>query len=392
MKLLRPLIAIALVAGAASAQTPLECPGAASATSHCDVFHYHVQMYRPDTRGFAEVWGVNAYSSQSACERARDAAMKRNLAVVDFFKRVRNESQYEPDRFGACHCDLSLDKTNPKYLTDAQRSAQLRIAEEVRQRVRERLMDAGITTESELVRDVGPPPIGVSLAGGPKIVPMPQNAPVAAPVNVADLKLTRSVDTSKPAQASLDSPLVDITTPASAVTSAPVAAVAGDGGPESTESAADAAESFIGYETQRIQNVLKASSAITDDALKSKIYDACMQRIQLLSNLRGLIEGSGARSRLADFARNAKSEPERLIFVGKLFGDDVKMHWAPGDAKDVVLDARDVDANAENVLRDGGGKFDPQQRRRALYALLAHSQPTEQQQLWLSTIADGFLQ
>src|SRR4051794_35882026 len=181
MRLLRLLIPIAFMTGAAVAQTPLDCPGSASAT-HCDVVHFHVQMYRPDTRGFAEVWGVNAFSSQSACERARDAAMKRNLAVVDYFKRVRGESQYEPDRFGACHCDLTNDKANPKYLSDPQRAGQLRLAEEVRQRVRERLMDAGITTDSELFRDVAPQPLGTSLAGGPKIVAVPQTAPVAPPV------------------------------------------------------------------------------------------------------------------------------------------------------------------------------------------------------------------
>src|SRR5205814_2960991 len=139
------------------------------------------------------------------------------------------------------------------------------------------------------------------------------------------------VDTAKTAVASMDVPLIDVPIAGAAPAPAPAPTpVASDGGAADVApapaSATDAADNFIPYETQRVQNVLKASSAITDDALKSKIYDACMQRIQLLSNLRGLIEGSGARSRLADFARNAKSEPERLIFVGKLFGDDVKMH------------------------------------------------------------------
>src|SRR5438552_6434715 len=139
MRLPPLLLSIALVTGAAAAQT-LDCPGSAGA--RCDTFHFHVQMYRPDTRGFVEVYGINQFSSQAACDRARDAAMKRNLAVVDFFKRVRNESQYEPDRFGACHCDMTIDKTNQRYLTDTQRAAQLRLAEDIRQKVRERLMDA----------------------------------------------------------------------------------------------------------------------------------------------------------------------------------------------------------------------------------------------------------
>ena len=154
----------------------------------------------------------------------------------------------------------------------------------------------------------------------------------------------------------------------------------------------DAAEAFVSYETQRIQNVLQASSAISDEAVKSKIFEACMQRIQLLSNLRSLIEGSGARSRLAAAARDAKSEPERLGLVAKLFGSDVPPHWAPKDAADVVFDTHDVDGDPERVLRDSGGKFADAQKRHALYVLLARTQPTEEQQLWLSTVVEGFLQ
>src|SRR5512140_3034864 len=152
MKPLRFLLPMALlVASAASAQL-LDCPGSASRSS--DTFHFHVSMYRPDTRGFLDVWGGNQFSTQSSCERAREAQMKRNLAVVDYFKRERGETQYEPDRFGTCHADLSTDKTNPRFLTDAQRLAQVRAAEEIRQRVRERLMNAGVATDAEVFRDV----------------------------------------------------------------------------------------------------------------------------------------------------------------------------------------------------------------------------------------------
>ena len=156
--------------------------------------------------------------------------------------------------------------------------------------------------------------------------------------------------------------------------------------------AEDAAENFINTETQRIQIVLKASGAIGDEEIKSKIYEACMQRIQLLSNLRTLIQTAGAKSRLADFARNARSETERLAFVGKLFGDDMRAHWAPGDARDVIVPAAPLDNEPETALRDATGKFSDQQRKHALYVLLARSQPTEEQQLWLSTVADSFLQ
>jgi hypothetical protein len=394
MRLAPLLLSILLLTGAAAAQT-LDCPGSAAAGARCDTFHYHVQMYRPDTRTFTEVYGVNQFSSQGACDRVREAAMKRNLTVVDFFKRVRNDSQYEPDRFGTCHCDMTLDRANPRFLTDQQRAAQLRNAEDIRQKVRERLMDAGVTTDSELIRGLAPQPLAsVPLAGGPKIVPLPQSGPVAQVASATDLKSTRPVDTAKPA-ITTNLPLVDVPT-AGAPAPAPAVASNDVAPPEpapAPQSAADAAENFIPYETQRIQNVIKASGVITDDALKSKIYEACTERSQLLSNLRALIEGSGARSRLADFARTAKTEDERVAFAAKLFGDDVKPHWAPGDAKDVVIEPRaDVDSDPERALRDNSGRFNLQQRKRALYVLLARTQPTEQQQLWLTTVADTFLQ
>jgi len=398
MRFSRLLIPIALFVTSAAAAQTLDCPGSASAGPRCDMFHFHVAMYRPDTRAFVEVFGINQYPSQAACDRARDAAMKRNLAVVDWFRRVRNDSQYEPDRFGACHCDMTLDKTNPRYLSDAQRASQFRNAQDVRNTVREKLMDAGVTTDSEIYHDVGPLPApSPSLVAGPKLVAIPQSTAVAQVANNAtDLKQTHSVDTSKPVLASIDLPLIDVVLSGAPAPPPAPQPVASDGAVADTTptptSSADAADNFIPYETQRVQNVLKAASTITDDALKSKIFEACSERSQLLSNLRGLIEGSGARSRLADFARSAKSEDERVAFAAKLFGDDIKPHWAPHDAKEMIIEPNpDIDADPEHVLHDNSGKYDLQQRKRALYMLLARTQPTEQQQLWLTTVVDTFL-
>jgi hypothetical protein len=428
-----------LVASVASAQL-LDCPGSASRSS--DSFHFHVSMYRPDTRGFLDVWGINQFSSQSACDRAREAQMKRNLAVVDSFKRERGETNYEPDRFGTCHADLSTDKTNPRFLTDTQRIAQIRGAEDIRQRVRERLLDANMSTDSEIYRSVAvpvaPPP---ALIGGPKLVAIPPAGAVQATYSAADLRSTKAVETAKPTMASLDLPLVDAVlgvsaaVPAQASTAAaapppvaaeatPAAAAPATATPVATQlvtpaqpaestraepaaraaptpepaapemaSAEDVADSFIAYETQRIQNVLKASSVIADGAVKAKIYESCMQRIQLLSNLRSLIETSGAKSRLAGMARSVRTEGERLAFVSKLFGDDIKQHWAPADATDVILEAQpEIDNDVERVLRDNTSRYNDQQKKRALYTFLARSQPTEDQQLWLATIAGTFLQ
>ena len=93
-----------------------------------------------------------------------------NLAIVDYFKRVRNE-QYEPDRAGTCHCDMTVEKSSPNYLTDDARIGQIRIAQDIRLHVREHLLDANVPTDSELMRSLSLSASGSPLLGGAKIVP-----------------------------------------------------------------------------------------------------------------------------------------------------------------------------------------------------------------------------
>src|SRR5205814_3067185 len=71
----------------------------------------------------------------------------------------------------------------------------------------------------------------------------------------------------------------------------------------------DVADRFVSYESQRIQDVLNASSKVGDQALRAQVLEACTQRIQLLSNLRSIIVGAGAKSRLVAAANAAKKEP-----------------------------------------------------------------------------------
>jgi predicted type IV restriction endonuclease len=145
----------------------------------------------------------------------------------------------------------------------------------------------------------------------------------------------------------------------------------------------DAAESFISVETERIQKVLAASSALND----VNVLEACSKRLQLLSNLRALIEGSGAKSRLANAARAAREESDRLALVAKLFGSDMPAHWAPKDARDVVVE---LVPEPEKVLRDP--RASAQDKRHALYAFLATSTPTDEQQMWLGNVAESLIQ
>jgi hypothetical protein len=399
-------MAVALAAGSTAAQTPaLVClPLPAGRT--CELYHYHVQLYRPDTKQRVEIWATPQFATQAACERARDARVAANAKVVEVI-RVK-QPQYETDRLGPCHCDLTPN--------DAQRVAQVRIAEDIRLRVRERLLDLGATSDSEAVRALDVDPDGTPILATPKFVPPPQSAGSAPATSPDDLLATRTIDTTKPVVAGLDLPLADIGTPASppagpqpsppavAASSEPpveeqkvVAESAPAPSPnapteEEMLSAQDTAERFVNFETQRIQNVLKASTAIADEEVKSKIFDACMQRIQLLSNLRLLIEGSGMRGRLATAAREAESESQRLALMTKLFGDAVKKHWAPQDARDVIFNVEEsVAAAPERVLRDSSGKYTVAQKQHALYLVLGSTQPSEDQRLWLSAVVEELL-
>jgi hypothetical protein len=385
-------------------------------------------MFRPDNRGFIELYGINQFASQAACDRARDLQFKRNMAVVEFFHTQRRADWWKADTFGPCHCDMTVETASPNMLTDSARWSQVQIANDIRQRVRERLLDAGVLSDSELIRGLAAPMVSAPLIGGPRLVTMPQTVTrVAAANSPDDLRITKAVDATAASASSLDLPLADIplpgiaspVSPVSAPTTptpspatpavaqqptpapvpAPVPAPPPLGPPPAIESTVvvadepdlpapeDVADAFISIESQRIQNVLKVSGSIGDESIKAQVLDACTQRIQLLSNLRSIIVGSGAKSRLVAAANGAKKESERLALVSRLFGSDVGQHWAPKDAEDVVFDPGVTDP--ERVLRDATAS--DQQKRHALYALLATSSPTEQQQLWLTSVIEALL-
>ena len=400
---------------------PLLCPPVASAAGKpCETFHFHVQLFRPESRDFVELYGINQFASMASCERARDAAFKRNMSVVEFMHTQRRD-WWQADKFGPCHCDMTVEKASPNFLSEGARTQQLRDAEEIRQRVRERLIDAKAPPDSEVMRNIAPPLSATPLIGGPKFVSMPAPVAAAATANSPDdLQITKAVDTTPSSATSLDLPLVDIplpgiTPPAEVVAAAPVPVAPAPASadppkpvpaplPQQTVQVTaepatvvadepdlpapeDVADAFVSYESQRIQNVLKVSGEVGDETLKAKVLDACTQRIQLLSNLRSIIVGSGAKSRLVAAASAAKKESERVAVAAKLFGSDIPPHWAPKDAANVIFDPGV--AEPERVLRDASSS--DEQKRHALYALLATSSPTEQQQMWLSTVIEGLL-
>lgn len=358
------------VAGPAFGQALLCPPPATPSARPCEAFHYHLQMYRPDTRGFVEFSAVNRFPTQSACEQAHDAAVQHNLAVVDFYRK-RNDQRYEPDRIGPCHCD-----TSDVYSNDAARNGQLRLFGETKMRVRERLMDAEVPTDSELMRSAAPP--ATSFLAGPRIVPLPPaTAPAAAANEPSDLRLPKSEVADAPAISDL--PLAEI----GAAPAPPPAPPTPPATPEvkveePAPPAEDPAEAFISVETDRIQRILAASTALSD----VKILEACTRRLQVLSNLRALIEGS--KGRLAAAARGARAEGERLALVAKLFGSDMPAHWAPKDVRDVVVD---IVPDPAGVLRSANAPSE--QKRHALYAYLATSPVIDE---WVGPVVEALLQ
>lgn len=397
------IFASCFAAGVVFAQSSLVCPPSSSAApGGCEAFHYHVQHFRPDPRGFVDATATPRFASQAVCEKVRDAHVARNNAIVQYWRKTKNEQNYEADRFGPCHCDLTTEKTNAAFLNDAQRNAQIRAVEDVRLRVRERLLDSGLTTADDLVRGLLVPLPSLPLLGAPKVVPLPQSAVTSLASNSPDdLRSTKALDSAKPAVASLDLPLAEVVAGAASIT-AQLPAEGSSSAPEAGADLAqvpaeeaedvDAATAFIEQETLRIQSLLSAANDVNDEALKNRIFEATLQRTQVLSNLRTLIEGSGVRSRLALAAREAESEQQRLALVSALFGEAIAPHWAPQKPGDVILPANgDADSEPERVLRDRGGRYSEQQKKRALYMLLSRSQPSAEQQLWLITVVDSFL-
>lgn len=445
-----------LAAVATLAQPALVCP-TAPAGRPCDIYHFHVQMYRVDSRQFVEVFGINQFASQAACDRARDHHIAMNSRAIEHLRGIKQQVDF--DRVGPCHCDMTADRTAPNHLTDQQRVAHLRTAEEIRLRLRERLLDEKVPADSEIVRGLWSEPPGTPQLAIPKLIPIPSGgAPAPVLTATEELKATKTISTSKPTMAGLDLPLVDVITqtppptngttaetttpppvestpattttipttttqtPVTTTTTPETTTAPEEVAPETEElvietpvepaetqpvepavetttvpeedivSAQETAEQFVSYETQRIQNVLRAQAAIADETVKSKIFEACMQRIQLLSNLRLLIEGSGMRSRLATAARDAREETARLALIARLFGENVKPHWAPHDAADVIFEIEpEIVADPERALRDTTGAFTTDQKKRALYLVLAQTETTEDKRLWLGSVVEEFL-
>lgn len=385
---------LGLTAQLAHAQ-PLTCPSSGASQQNCGTFHYHVQMWRPDTKTPTDVLGVNRFASMTACESARALEAQRNKAVIDFFKKLKPDGPEQLHRFGPCHCDQTIDRNSPVYLDESARAKQLRSYEEVNGRIRERLLDRGAATESEIVRSLAVPPPNIASTQWTKNVPqIPTGTPkVAATTTEAELKNTAIGTEAVTRTAVIDMPLapIDLKTLQPRVTSTPTELAERE--TDEAEESESPADAYINYETARVDEIVKVSAAISDDALRTKIMEACMERLQLLTNLRSITEQAGPKSRLALAAIAAKDEAARIKLATQLFGPTMQTHWAPADAKNAVIEfPPDIVNDSIAVLRDPAGRYPEAQRKLALYFVLARNASlVSNQELWISETIDEFL-
>lgn len=440
------LLSILSLAPAVLAQPATQgmvCPNSSAADAPaCRVFHYHVQMWKPDSKTFVELSGLNSFGSISSCESARMTQMKANLAVVDSIHRVDNNPSFQPDRVGTCHCDMTLVSSNPNFLTDAARASQFRAAEEVMGKVKDKLLSEKLSADTDLVRMSRPAGTAGEISWN-KGLTTPDPAELArvppAPLSADQIKdTTVATEGLRSAGGAAELTLVDVPSPsgspaarvASGAASSPSASPTASPEPTRAEPPASeqpgevpaattsastapsvgaenplqaprtepvvaddgAIDRFIEYETARVQAVLQANITVTDEALKRQIFAAAMQRLQLLSNLRAIIEGAEAKSRLGMAARQAINEESRLALVKKVFGASMVPHWAPREASQILVDIPGtIAADPVAVLRDSSGRYSIDEKRLALFAQLSrNSSLTPTEELWLAGVIESF--
>ena len=136
----------------------------------------------------------------------------------------------------------------------------------------------------------------------------------------------------------------------------------------------------------------RRDEAVSDESLKRQIFAAAMQRLQLLSNLRAIIEGAGAKSKLGVAARQTTNEESRLAFIQRVFGASMVPHWAPREASQILVDIPPATADDPvAVLRDSSGRYSVDDKRLALFAHLSRNPSlTPNEELWLAGVIESF--
>lgn len=380
---MRRLLLIALLAAAstpAAAQT-LTCATAAS--GDCTMVHYHVRYWDPRTKIALEVLGQNDFATMEACEQARLRDEARNRAALEHLFKVAPRMKTSANVYGPCHCDPTWTRGDPAFLPEATRLQLARSARSIDLAMLNLLVEHDLAPESELARRYEPAPSTFRSADWPLGV-------VRATAPAADHALGETpeplMETTIIAQAPVDAEPTRLT-----LKEITYADVAGLTVTEATETPAAAGPDFLGSEIARFAALLER---VDELAQKDVVIGSCQERVQVLSNLQRLIETAGPSSRLARANRDRVADADRLRLVAELFGETVAAHWAPADpgTMDIAIPAA-IDGDPLAVLRDTGGKFDTDQRKLALYRLLAgDANLTESQEVWLASMIEKQIQ
>jgi hypothetical protein len=401
----RSLLVLLLLSTAARAET-LTCPDQPSTPAGC-TFHYHVAAWNPDTDSPDDLYGLSSFPTLDECTTARTADLRLNVSAVNQLLTADANSKVQTSRFGPCHCDMTLTPGNPLYLKDSEAKAQREHRAALLGRMRQALVAAGIRPDSEVVKA-----LNAAITSGTAPAERTLEIHWSSERSAASANGPGSPDGSSSPPASTEAQQSDGSTatesPAASTTEPPTAQAggserpAGEPAPAATPTTTrplpaptaaeveEAADSYVNYEVARVQEILKASNAVTDDALKSNIFEAAMQRLQMLSNLRAIATSPGGAALQGAMAA-AHGQAARLALVKKLFGAAVASHWAPSDARDAIVEIPSpVSTDPMTILHDEAHP-DPQ-RRLALYAFLSKAPNLEaSQELWLAGLIDNFL-
>lgn len=379
MRLWKLLTSAAIVFSAAEAGGQvLTC--ATGSAEQCNGVHFHVQVWNPETKGFAEIFGQNSFANVEACEALRKHEMAVNQAALEHLARTAPRLKAQAAKYGPCHCDMTGVKVDPHYLDEQQRAAQLRRDREAKLAMLKLLLEHDLALDSDLARaHISAPPARVR-------APYWSREAVAVAVDGSHLL--------DPASASVKETSISAERRASTAgaTLAPLearyatAVAAAEG-----TSAAETAIPFIDAEMSRMSALLESVAVADGDT--SALLEASNERLQVLTNLVRVIESGGSRTRLAAAAQAAVGESDRRALIQRLFGELVAAHWAPENASAMLFTMPpDVARDPVSVLRDASRKYSLDQRKLALFALLARSASlTDSEGIWLSGIADTHL-
>ncbi len=382
------IIAVLLLPALVRAQD-LTCPSSAGVgTTDCAVVHYHVRVWNVDTNRYLELYGTNRFSSAEACEAQRAREMKENQAAVGLLKRLDTRSKVQPNQYGPCHCDMTESSSNPYFLDLDKRFQQIGFFEEALEAMRNELLDHDAASDSPEVRSLSMKQSAFSPTLWPKFVTLPSAGDHFLLDDDAKTMATKTVeDNTLKTQIAADLKLVDVALPAPGAvgTTGEMAQV--------VEPDTSPADELVQRETARIQSVLAESGTLEDDSVKQQIFEAMMQRLQALSNLRRLVTVAGDTSPLGKRIGLTGSEDEDFALVSELFGPEVRSHWIPASIGDVVLEVPpEIESDPVAVLRDAYGRFDMDQKRLALYLVMAKTPSlTSNEEVWLSGIMNDLV-